>query len=533
MSTHLANRVRHMLCDRNDWHRFPDDVSEWLEVQDQRSVHPRARATAGRDLRPPRPALHGRLQLRRLERAPVAGHADHPADGDARASSRWASSPTITASPATGSSRSAIPQALVLPRHPGTRVRRLGREQLSAQDRLPRSRGDRRAGRAPPSRRKRKTGRQVSFSTDLIYDVLRRYEPEHLLLRAAWNDARARMTELGRLVRLVDRAAATMVHVEAERITPMAVPLMVIVGREALPPGGEADESLLIEAEALAHEAMRDFDVATALAGAILRRHESLRRSCRLRCRSRAAPSATSQAPRSTSSPCRSRSLRQAVDLGHHQPVRSRPEARARASQGRRAARPRERVAERCNADGRCRAIIAPLVAARMRYFLDTEFNGFGGALLSLALVPDDGEELYLTLADRRPDRRGSSGNVMPYLDHVPEQLSCPRLSRPDAAHELWRYLPLDNDAADRRRLARGYRPILQSADHRPGRDGPISATDVPPASRSRASAPRQQQGPAQCAARCAIAARSYSKLWNRRAFASLSVADGSLFVRW
>jgi ATP-dependent Lhr-like helicase len=103
---------------------------------------------------------------------------------------------------------------------------------------------------------KRKTGRQVSFSTDLIYDVLRRYEPQHLLLRAAWDDARARMTELGRLVRLVDRASATMVHVPSERITPMAVPLMVIVGREALPPGGAADESLLIQAEALAREAM-------------------------------------------------------------------------------------------------------------------------------------------------------------------------------------------------------------------------------------------------------------------------------------
>jgi len=48
-----------------------------------------------------------------------------------------------------------------------------------------------------------------------------------------------------------------MVHVEAERITPMAVPLMVIVGREAMPPGGEADETLLIQAETLAHEAMQ------------------------------------------------------------------------------------------------------------------------------------------------------------------------------------------------------------------------------------------------------------------------------------
>jgi ATP-dependent Lhr-like helicase len=103
---------------------------------------------------------------------------------------------------------------------------------------------------------KRKTGRQVSFSTDLIYDVLRKYEPEHLLMKAAWEDARARMTELGRLARLVERAAAQMVHVVAERVTPMAVPLMVIVGREALPPGS-ADEALLIEAEALAAEAMR------------------------------------------------------------------------------------------------------------------------------------------------------------------------------------------------------------------------------------------------------------------------------------
>jgi ATP-dependent Lhr-like helicase len=104
---------------------------------------------------------------------------------------------------------------------------------------------------------RKKTGRQVSFSTDLIYDVLRRYEPSHLLLRAAWDDARARMTELGRLVRLVDRASATMLHVDTDRITPMAVPLMVIVGRESLPPGAEADASLLIEAEALADEAMR------------------------------------------------------------------------------------------------------------------------------------------------------------------------------------------------------------------------------------------------------------------------------------
>ena len=64
------------------------------------------------------------------------------------------------------------------------------------------------------------------------------------------------MTELGRLARLVDRAAATMVHVKADRVTPLAIPLMVVIGREALP-SGAADDALLIEAESMVAEAMR------------------------------------------------------------------------------------------------------------------------------------------------------------------------------------------------------------------------------------------------------------------------------------
>ena len=84
---------------------------------------------------------------------------------------------------------------------------------------------------------KRKSGRQVTFSTDLIYDVLRRYEPDHLLLKAAWNDARERMTDVGRLAYLLDRAQGTMVHVPLDRVSPMAVPVLVIIGRERMPPG--------------------------------------------------------------------------------------------------------------------------------------------------------------------------------------------------------------------------------------------------------------------------------------------------------
>ncbi len=255
MSTHLANRVRQMLADRNDWHRFPDDVSEWLEVQSERSLLPEPHQLLVETF--PHEGRHymvaysfegwnahqslGMLLTKRMEKAGLKplgfvandyGLACYGLEPVTRSAIAILRRYIWSASSSNGSSdpillksafrEVAVIGGLVERQHPG----------------------------------KRKTGRQVSFSTDLIYDVLRKYEPDHLLLRAAWDDARTRMTELGRLVRLVDRAAATMVHVEADRITPMAVPLMVIVGREAAPEGS-ADEALLIEAEALAEEAMR------------------------------------------------------------------------------------------------------------------------------------------------------------------------------------------------------------------------------------------------------------------------------------
>ncbi len=254
MSTHLANRVRNMLADRNDWYRFPDDVSEWLHVQSERSMLPEPHQLLVETF--PHEGRHymvaysfegwnahqslGMLITKRMEKAGLkplgfvandyglACYGLEPvtdpqslfsADILEREFVEWIERSYLLKN---AFREVAVIGGLVERQHPG----------------------------------KRKTGRQVSFSTDLIYDVLRKYEPDHLLLRAAWDDARTRMTELGRLVRLVDRAAPTMVHVDVDRITPMAVPLMVIVGREAAPEGS-ADEALLVEAEALAEEAMR------------------------------------------------------------------------------------------------------------------------------------------------------------------------------------------------------------------------------------------------------------------------------------
>jgi hypothetical protein len=79
-----------------------------------------------------------------------------------------------------------------------------------------------------------------------------------------------------------------------------------------------------------------------------------------------------------------------------------------------------------------------------MRYFLDTEYNGWGGALLSLALVPDDGEELYLTLDWSGALDPWVEKNVIPYLDMVSDTLVSPRLTRADAARTLAYYLAGD-----------------------------------------------------------------------------------------
>jgi len=80
-----------------------------------------------------------------------------------------------------------------------------------------------------------------------------------------------------------------------------------------------------------------------------------------------------------------------------------------------------------------------------VRYFLDTEFNGFGGALLSLALVPEDGgEEFYATLQCTDAIEPWVDQHVSPFLNTVPDAFRDPPLSRRDAALALAHYLQPD-----------------------------------------------------------------------------------------
>ena len=76
-----------------------------------------------------------------------------------------------------------------------------------------------------------KTGRQVTFSADLIYDVLRSHQPDHMLLRAAREDAATGLLDVARLAMLLRRIAGRIRSIDLPRISPFAVPVMLQIGR--------------------------------------------------------------------------------------------------------------------------------------------------------------------------------------------------------------------------------------------------------------------------------------------------------------
>ena len=97
-----------------------------------------------------------------------------------------------------------------------------------------------------------KTGRQVTFNSDLIYDVLHKYQPDHILLEAAYKDAMSGLIDLKRLGDMISRVQGKIIHQKLEQVSPLAVPLILEVSRETVNKK-EADEHYLeaLEAELL------------------------------------------------------------------------------------------------------------------------------------------------------------------------------------------------------------------------------------------------------------------------------------------
>ena len=261
LSTYLAERVRKLLADRRAWNALPDQVRDWLSLQAHLSVVPGVRELVVETF--PRADKHylvcypfegrlahqtlGMLLTRRLERArarPLGFVANE------YALAVWG----------LGDVSSMIRQG------------RLDLDALFDPDMLG---DDLEAWLAESALMKRtfracaiisgliarrftgeeKTRRQVLFSTDLIYDVLRKHQPDHVLLRAGRADAATGLLDIRRLGDMLARIKGRITHKELTRISPLAVPVMLEIGREQV--YGEASDELLAEAaEELVKEAM-------------------------------------------------------------------------------------------------------------------------------------------------------------------------------------------------------------------------------------------------------------------------------------
>ncbi|MGE4321477.1 MAG: ligase-associated DNA damage response DEXH box helicase [Sphingobium sp.] len=254
MSTRLADRVRHFLAEPAAWHRFPEDVREWLEMQERRSALPQPGQLLVETF--PHEGRHylvcysfegwnahqslGMLLTRRMNDQGLMPLGFVSND---YALAVYGLKPVTD--PHSLFSADILDQEFIDWVEQSSLLKRAFRDVAVISGLIERQH---------PGRRK--TGRQVTFSTDLIYEVLRRYQPDHLLLKAAWADARARMTDVGRLGDLIDRASDTMLHRALDRVSPLAVPVLILIGREHVAQQA-ADDALLIEAEALVEAAMR------------------------------------------------------------------------------------------------------------------------------------------------------------------------------------------------------------------------------------------------------------------------------------
>ncbi len=246
ISTFLAGKVRRMMSDDTSWHVFPPEVREWLEAQRTHSALPRPDEMLVETF--PQGTRHfltcypfdGRhahttlamLLTRRLDRLGIgplgfvcndysmAIWSLRPMDGldldalfeedmlgdDLEA---WLDESFLMKRAFKGC---ALISGLIERRMPGAE----------------------------------KSGRQVSFSTDLIYDVLRRHQPDHLLLRCARSDAATNLVEVERVGQMLGRIKGHIRHVALTHVSPFAVPMFMELGRERAP--GGASEMMLAEA---------------------------------------------------------------------------------------------------------------------------------------------------------------------------------------------------------------------------------------------------------------------------------------------
>jgi ATP-dependent Lhr-like helicase len=256
LSTYLAQRVRRMVHDQSAWRRLPDDVREWLEAQKEHSGVPGAEEMLVETF--PNGKRHyliaypfeGRLAhttlamllTRRLDRLGV-GPLGYLANDYAVCV--WALESMGRLDIAELFQEDMLGDDLEAWLEESSMMKRAFRNCALVSGLIER--------RFPGAE---KSGRQVTFSSDLVYDVLRRHQPDHLLLHCARTDAAAGLMDLTRLSGLLVRIKGGLRVKALPKLSPFSVPMLVEIGRERSP--GGASEMVLQSASltALIKEAM-------------------------------------------------------------------------------------------------------------------------------------------------------------------------------------------------------------------------------------------------------------------------------------
>ena len=260
LSTYLADQVRAMLADPGRWQALPEQVADWLRLQKERSVLPKRGELLVETF--PRGNRHymvcypfegrlahqtlGMLLTRRLERANARPLGFVATDYSLAV---WALDDMGALFKAGRPSLSELFDEDMLGDdleawlNDSWMLKRMFRTCAVIAGLIEK--------RFPGQE---KTGRQVTVSADLIYDVLRSHEPDHILLQATRADAAAGLLDVGRLADMLSRIRGRIVHKRLQQISPLAVPVMLEIGKESV--NGGANESLLMEAADLVEEAM-------------------------------------------------------------------------------------------------------------------------------------------------------------------------------------------------------------------------------------------------------------------------------------
>ena len=253
LTTNLAARVRTMLHDPSLWSAYPEPVREWLELQQDRSelpgpddllveIFPRdarwymvAYAFEGRNAH----QTLGMLLTRRMERAGFAPLGFVATD---YVIATWsANEPQDIASLF---AQDMMGEDLEDWMAESSMLRRTFRHVAVIAGLIERNH--------PGAEKNR---RQVTVNSDLIYDVLRRHQPDHILLRATRADAAGHLTDLSRVSLMLERANRGITVRRLDRVSPLAVPVLLDIGRESVRTAADED-AMLLETEALVAEAM-------------------------------------------------------------------------------------------------------------------------------------------------------------------------------------------------------------------------------------------------------------------------------------